>query len=76
MSNNDGAIVEPAQPTEPRCDCPQCSTLEKPNPLTSGLVQKRKTELRILNLRRLTRIQLIGLLWPAYAPILESTYYG
>ena len=28
-SDNDGAIVEPTQLTEPKCDDPQC-----PNPLT------------------------------------------
>ena len=35
-SDNDGAtcIVEPTQPTESKCDDPQCSILEKPNPLT------------------------------------------
>ena len=50
-SDNDGAIVEPNQLTEPRCDCPQCSILEKLNPPTkSDLVCKRKTELRIPNL--------------------------
>ena len=53
-SDNDGAIVEPTQPTEPRCDHPQCSILEKLNPPTkSHLVRKGKTELRIL--RGLTR---------------------
>ena len=57
-SDNDGAIVivEPTQPTEPRFDRPQCSILEKLNPPTkSDLVRKRKTELRIINLRGLTR---------------------
>ena len=36
VSDNDGAtcIVEPTQPTESKCDDPQCSILEKPNPLT------------------------------------------
>ena len=48
--DTDGAIVEPTQPTEPRCDRPHCSSLEKLNlPTKSDLVRKRKTELRILN---------------------------
>ena len=36
VSDNDGAIVEPTQPTESRCDRPQCSILEKLNPLTKS----------------------------------------
>ena len=28
VSDNDGAIVEPTQPTEPRCDRPLCSIVE------------------------------------------------
>ena len=40
-SNNDGANVGPTQLTEPRCDCSQCSILEKLNPPTkSDLVRK------------------------------------
>ena len=76
-SDNDDAIVEPiTQLTEPRCDHPQCSILEKPSPLTkSDLVQKRKTELRILKLRGLRRNLIINWpIMPAYAPILEGTY--
>ena len=42
------SIIEPTQPTEPRCDRPLRSILEKLNPLTeSDLVHKRKIELRI-----------------------------
>ena len=55
-SDNDGAIREPTQPTGPRCDRPQCSILEKLNLLTkSNLVPKTKMELRILNVRELTK---------------------
>lgn len=28
VSDNDGAIIEPTQPTKPRCDHPLCSILE------------------------------------------------
>ena len=58
-------------------ECPQCSILEKLNPLMkSDLARERKTELRILNLWGLT----INLLtnWPimpAYPPMLVGTYY-
>ena len=35
-SDNDSAIVESTQPTELRCDHPQCSILEKLNPPTKS----------------------------------------
>ena len=35
-ASDDGAIVEPTQPTEPRCDHPQCFILEKVNPPTKS----------------------------------------
>ena len=44
-SDNDGAIVEPTQSIEPRCDHPQCFILEKLKPpRKSDLVRTRKTE--------------------------------
>ena len=55
-SDNDGAIREPTQPTGPRCDHPQCSIMKKLNlPTKSDFVPKTKTELRVLNLRELTK---------------------
>ena len=41
-SDNDGAIIEPTQPTKPRCDHPLCSILEKLNLLTKS--EKEKVE--------------------------------
>ena len=46
VTDNDSAIVEPMQPTELRCDHPYFGKTK-----SSDLVQKRKTEVRILHLR-------------------------
>ena len=48
VPDNESAIVEPTQPTDLRCNHPQCFILEKLNP--PDLVQEKKIELRILNL--------------------------
>ena len=73
LSDNNGAIVEPTQLAEQRC---QCSILEKLNPPTkSDLVRKRKTESGILNLQGLTRKTVLGIM-ATYAPMLEGTYYA
>ena len=50
--DTDSAIIEPAQPTQPRCDRPQCSILvpptklksahKKKNPKSTGANKKRK----------------------------------
>ena len=43
VPDNDGAIVEPTQSTQPRCDRTRCSILEKLNPPTkSDLVYMKK----------------------------------
>ena len=73
-SNNDGAIVGPTQLTEPRCDCSQCSILQKLNPPTKSDLVQKKTDLRIFRTRQEIYFQLLYIM-PAYAPMLEGTYY-
>ena len=61
-------------PTEPRCDCPQCFILEKLNPPTKSDLVQKKTDLRIFRTRQEIYFQLLYIM-PAYAPMLEGTYY-
>ena len=48
-------IIELTQLTQPRCDCPQCSVLEKLNPSMKSDLACGVAESRILNPWRLTR---------------------
>ena len=87
--DTNGAIIELTQLTQLKCYCSQCSVLESLNPPTKSDLACGLAESRILNPWGLTRkavapsqsviyFQVLTNcpIMPAYAPMLEDTYYA